>query len=144
MQGVSVHPTHPSSQITLDDLAASLRLEHGDVAAALLKARDSLQEQACLQQQKEAKEAIAAAALLAEEQAKPKATPACTVVQCGHCCAAHVCFQTVQLVAAMHAPVPTVPGSMVVVRQQSHGGSAAFNAAVHGLVTPTFAAWLKA
>ena len=73
VQGTSVHPAHLSATITLDDLAASLRLEQGEVATALMKARDSLQEHARLQQHKQAKEAAAAAALLAAEKAQPKA-----------------------------------------------------------------------
>ncbi|DBA87184.1 TPA: hypothetical protein ACH3X2_005188 [Trebouxia sp. C0005] len=70
--GNPVGPSHFSEDITLDDVAASLRLEQGEVAAALIKARDSLQEQARLQQQKEAKQAAAAAAAEAAERAKPK------------------------------------------------------------------------
>ncbi len=70
--GNPVGPSHLSEDITLDDVAASLRLEQGEVAAALIKARDSLQEQARLQQQKEAKQAAAAAAAEAAERAKPK------------------------------------------------------------------------
>lgn len=74
--GHSVQPTCLSSHITLDDLVASLRLEQGEVAAALVKARDSLHEQARLQHEYEAKQAAAAAALLAAEKAKPKARQA--------------------------------------------------------------------
>ncbi len=70
--GNPVGPSQFSEDITLDDVAASLRLEQGEVAAALIKARDSLQEQARLQQQKEAKQAAAAAAAEAAERAKPK------------------------------------------------------------------------
>ena len=76
LQGQSVSPTCLSSDISLDDLIASLRLEQGELAAALLTAQDSLQEQARLQQQMEAKQAAAAAAHLAAEKAKPKARPA--------------------------------------------------------------------
>lgn len=74
VQGTSVHPARLSATITLDDLAASLRLEQGEVATALMKAQDSLQEQAHIQQQKQTKEAAVAAALLAAEKAKPKAS----------------------------------------------------------------------
>ena len=70
--GSPVIPSQLSENITLDDLAASLRLEHTDVAAALIKARDSLQEQARLQQQKQAKEAAIAEAAAAAQMAKPK------------------------------------------------------------------------
>ena len=70
--GSPVGPSHFSEDITLDDVAASLRLEQGEVAAALTKARDSLQEQARLQQQKEAKQIAAAAAAEAAQRAKPK------------------------------------------------------------------------
>jgi len=70
--GNPVGPSQFSEDITLDDVAASLRLEQGEVAAALIKARDSLQEQARLQQLKEAKQAAAAAAAEAAERAKPK------------------------------------------------------------------------
>lgn len=70
--GCPVVPSQLSQDITLDDVAAALRLEHGEVAAALIKARDSLQEQSRLQQQREAKEAAAAAAAEAAERAKPK------------------------------------------------------------------------
>lgn len=73
--GYPVVPSQLSEDITLDDVAAALRLEHGEVAAALIKARDSLQEQSRLQHQKEAKEAAAAAAAEAAEQAKPKVGP---------------------------------------------------------------------
>lgn len=73
VQGHAVHPVCLSPHITLDDLVASLRLEQGEVAEALVKARDSLQEQARMQHQHEAKQAAAAAALLAAEKAKPKA-----------------------------------------------------------------------
>lgn len=71
--GHTVQPTCLSSDITLDDLVASLRLEQGEVAAALVKARDGLQEQARLQHEYDAKQAAAAAAVLAAEKAKPKA-----------------------------------------------------------------------
>ena len=71
--GHSVQPSCQSSDITLDDLIASLRLEQGELAAALVKARDGLQEQARLQHETQAKQAAAAAALLAAEKAKPKA-----------------------------------------------------------------------
>ena len=74
--GHTMQPTCLSSHITLDDLVASLRLEQGEVAAALVKTRDSLQEQARLQCEYEAKQAAAAAALLAAEKAKPKARQA--------------------------------------------------------------------
>lgn len=77
--GNPVGPSHFSKDITLDDVAASLRLEQGEVAAALIKARDSLQEQARLQQQKEAKQAAAAAAAEAAERAKPKV--GCNIAQ---------------------------------------------------------------
>ena len=70
--GHTVQPTCLSPGITLDDLVAGLRLEHGEVAAALVKARDSLQEQARMQHEYEAKQAAAAAALVAAEKAKPK------------------------------------------------------------------------
>lgn len=73
--GQTVQPTCLSPGITLDDLIASLRLEQGEVAAAVVKVRDSLQEQARLQRDNEAKQAAAAAALLAAEKAKPKARP---------------------------------------------------------------------
>lgn len=73
--GQTVQPTCLSPGITLDDLIASLRLEQGEVAAAVVKVRDSLQEQARLQHDNEAKQAAAAAALLAAEKAKPKARP---------------------------------------------------------------------
>lgn len=73
VQGHTVQPACLSSHITLEDLIASLRLEQGEVAAALVKARDSLKEQARTQQQHEAKQAASAAALLAAEKAKPKA-----------------------------------------------------------------------
>ncbi|KAL3150171.1 hypothetical protein ABBQ32_000033 [Trebouxia sp. C0010 RCD-2024] len=73
VQGRTVQPACLSPHITLEDLVASLRLEQGEVAAALVKARDSLKEQASIQQQHEAKQAASAAALLAAEKAKPKA-----------------------------------------------------------------------
>lgn len=71
--GHSVQPSCLSSDITLDDVVASLRLEQGEVAAALVRTRDGLQEQARLQHEYQAKQAAAAAALLAAEKAKPKA-----------------------------------------------------------------------
>ena len=74
-QAHTVLPACLSPHITLDDLVASLRLEQGEVAAALVKARDSLRAQDRIQQQHEAKQAAAAAALLAAEKAKPKAKP---------------------------------------------------------------------
>ena len=79
MTGNPVGPSQFSEDITLDDVAASLRLEQGEVAAALIKARDSLQEQARLQQQREAKQAAAAAAAEAAERAKPKV--GCNIAQ---------------------------------------------------------------
>ncbi|KAL0020544.1 hypothetical protein WJX77_000174 [Trebouxia sp. C0004] len=70
--GNPVGPSQFSEDITLNDVAASLRLEQGEVAAALIKARDTLQEQARLQQQKETKQVAAAAAAEAAEKGKPK------------------------------------------------------------------------
>ena len=92
VQGHTVHPACLSPHITLDDLVASLRLEQGEVAAALVKARDSLKEQARIQQQHEAKQAAAAAALLAAEKAKPKAKHAS-------------CFALISLLSAVCGPV---------------------------------------
>ena len=81
--GNPVKPGLVSEVITLDDLAASLRLEHGEVAAALMKARDSLQEQARSQQQKEAQELSAAEAAAAIERAKPKVGD---TIYANYCC----------------------------------------------------------
>ena len=50
--GTPVTPTLLSEDITLDDLAASLRMEHAEVATALLKTRDCLQEQTRQQQRR--------------------------------------------------------------------------------------------
>ena len=72
VSGKPVTPTHPSSVISLEDLAASLRLEHVEAATALLKTREVLHEQAWLQRRQEEKEAAQAEAAAAAQRAKPK------------------------------------------------------------------------
>lgn len=72
VQGQAVQASQLASEIGLDEIAASLRLEHGQVAAALLKAKEALQKQRQAQQQQQQRQAAAAAAQSAAAAAKPK------------------------------------------------------------------------
>ena len=72
VQGRAVQSSEVRSEIGIEEVAASLRLEHGQVAAALLKARDSLLKNRQAQQQQQEKQAAAAAAASVAAASKPK------------------------------------------------------------------------
>lgn len=80
VQGQAVQSTEVGPEIGLDEIAASLRLEHGPVAAALLKARDALQKQQQAQQQRQREEAAAATAQSHAAAQKPKVSRDCILL----------------------------------------------------------------
>ena len=80
VQGQAVQTSEVGPEIGLDEIAASLRLEHGPVAAALLKARDALQKQQQAQQQRQQEEAAAATAQSRSAAQKPKVSQDCILL----------------------------------------------------------------
>lgn len=72
VQGAAVQASQQGSEIGVEEIAASLRLEHASVAAALMKAREAVEKQQQQQQRQQSKQVAAAAAASAAAAKKPK------------------------------------------------------------------------